>query len=1012
MIVAAPDFEAGGCGTKSRRPGVGAGHVVALMAAVFCSATQAHAISLNNDVAANTNAVVNIYDRDDTFRNVVMVHNCTGTLINARTVLTAAHCFKDAQDRFLPDPDSLAVKFSPVAGDSFLLPDRPGSTPHDRAISGVLLREGYLFDSAGNDMAIVSLDRPVTGIAPVTLVSPDAPEPAFGALAYTVGYGQFGTGNDGRGYSSSPGQEPAPYDGRRRIGQTRVGGYLPWTFNYGRDPGAYNTVVAEFRDPANPAKYDVLGLGAQGFSVPSLQAGNGAGDSGGPLFLVAEDGSLVQIGVLGVLEPSATGTIGYGSISGWEYVQNYLDWIYANNPLRSVSAAARAGAWSDAAMWSEGVVPENVHGGFDAPGGYLGRYYDVWLSEPSTVRVDVSPTIDSLRVTNPQATLDILPDARLTALVDTYVSGGRVDVRGTLDTGWLTQTGGVIAGHGAIVAPLGFVNSGGVVAPGSADALGTLLVDGSYAQGAGGTLAIRVDASGSDRLAVTGQAALDGTLSLSAFRTAPAVGQDFVVLDAAATEGSFARVSASLPALTFTTTVADGRVVVKTGVDYMDDVPANPADPEIDEASKATAASLTEAARRLAPQEAREAAAAAVIGQLPFPSTPALAIAGLNTMGATALGRALETLAPNGFYGQSAFARQTSQLVSGVLTDRLNALDGGMALQRGFGASAGGTVDAASAPFVNAYAAQKSAGETLPGAAGALGALAPVKSAPPATPFGVFVTATAIRSGAGAESSYHTYGLTAGIDYRVTPGLTFGAALTYADDGRTVQGTRHDGNAVTPALYGRFSSGAFFVDGYLGYAFGQTDTRRLVAYGDQFLSVRASPKWGQVMAGALAGVRLDASSFVAGLAPGRLALTPFIGLDVAQVRFDGYVEQGAGALSTAVASRSLAEARASAGIEAAWTVPVSFGVLTPRLKASVTQRFGDRSDDAIASYALAPDLPFRLSGAREARTYGSFGVALGVQSGEALSALVSYQADVSRDGLQDNRFSAKVRYRF
>ncbi|MBN9001514.1 MAG: trypsin-like serine protease, partial [Rhizobiales bacterium] len=61
----------------------------------------ARAISLNNDVAANTAAAANIFDQGNQYPNVVSVNGCTGTLINARTVLTAAHCFYD-NDRFAP----------------------------------------------------------------------------------------------------------------------------------------------------------------------------------------------------------------------------------------------------------------------------------------------------------------------------------------------------------------------------------------------------------------------------------------------------------------------------------------------------------------------------------------------------------------------------------------------------------------------------------------------------------------------------------------------------------------------------------------------------------------------------------------------------------------------------------------------------------------------------------------------------------------------------------------------
>lgn len=982
-------------------------HALALLAATaICSATQANAITLNNRIAADTAEVEDIFDRDNTLPNVVLAHGCTGTLINARTVLSAAHCWANAQGVLTPNPTELFVKFAPNPE------EWPGGTPtpHDRPISGALIRENYLDNRTGNDMAIISLSQPVTGVTPVTLAGADELPPLPGTLAVITGYGQYGTGLDGGLYDGKNIALVAPDNGRRRIGMTRIGAYREWTWD-SRSSAGYEMIEAQFRNPDSPDDPDVYGLDAAGFDVPDLQAGVGRGDSGGPLFLVREDGSLVQVGVLGLAMPDpATGTVGYGLIGGWEFVGNYLDWINANNPLRSVAALPGSGLWSDAGFWSEATVPDNVDGSFDPPLGQTGRYYDVWLSNASTVKVDISPTIDNLQITNPAAALDILPDRRLTVLLDTLLPAGRLHVDGVLDTGRLIQDGGIVSGRGTIVAPYGFTNVAGTVAPGADHRLGTLTVAGDYVQAAGGTLAVRVDATGSDRLAVEGRAALDGKLQLHPFRTAPAVGQAFTVVTAEAVEGGFTQVSATLPAFTWTRTVVSGQVIVTAGVDYTDDVPSGPAvDPEIRAGSTAAASSLNQAARRITPEEAREAAAISVIGGAPpAPETPALAIAGLNIMDTPSLGRTLEALPPAGFHGQSGAARQTAQLVSGVLTDRLNALGGGSPLQRGFTASSGGSVDAAGAPLANAVAAQ--ARKNLPGDPDAL---APSASVAPKTPFGIFVAGSLIRSGAGASSGYRTYGLTAGLDYRVSPDSTIGVALTYAEDLRTVDGMKHDGHAVVPTLYGRFGSGSLFVDGYLGYAFGTGDTQRLIAWGSQFLSARASPRYGQVLAGAQAGIKLDAATLSAGrLRPGALTLTPFVGLDATHAHFDSYHEQGAGALSSRLAARDLAELRATAGIEAAWNVPLSFGILTPRLKASVTQRFGDRTDHATVSFAAAPDLPFGLGGERGNRTYGSFGAAVALQSAEALSALVSYQADVTRDGVQDNRFSAKVSYRF
>ena len=100
-------------------------------------------------------------------------------------------------------------------------------------------------------------------------------------------------------------------------------------------------------------------------------------------------------------------------------------------------------------------------------------------------------------------------------------NAGRIDIASgaTLESSGLDlHNAGTIRGTGTVQlggAQGGTLVNDGVVAPGGADQVGTLTIDGAYTQGAQGTLEIRLGGGAADMLAVSGAMRLAGSVNLS-----------------------------------------------------------------------------------------------------------------------------------------------------------------------------------------------------------------------------------------------------------------------------------------------------------------------------------------------------------------------------------------------------------------------------------------------------------------------------------------------------------------
>lgn len=302
---------------------------------------------------------------------------CTGTLINPRTVIFAAHCVNSRpEDAYGSNTGGVPISFG-FSVDNFPAILNWFGSGFSTNTADFLYNVNQVnwniasapFGFLEADVALATLDTPAADIPTWAILFSALPDP--GAIDSVTGTGyhvnQTGYGATGNALAGAV----EGIDFRRRLVENYLGALaslndlgeplvgpepfgadfpqnLYWAdFDSEEDASGNRTAFSDFnwlRDEALPNEGTTAG-----------------GDSGGPLVLDAANNAITSENlVLGVLSGGAGflgGSDQLGSASFYQPLFQFWDYIAANNAYHYVSANAANGNWEDASHWTSLLDP-------------------------------------------------------------------------------------------------------------------------------------------------------------------------------------------------------------------------------------------------------------------------------------------------------------------------------------------------------------------------------------------------------------------------------------------------------------------------------------------------------------------------------------------------------------------------------------------------------------------------------------------------------------------------------
>jgi uncharacterized protein with beta-barrel porin domain len=292
--------------------------------------------------------------------------------------------------------------------------------------------------------------------------------------------------------------------------------------------------------------------------------------------------------------------------------------------------------------------------------------------------------------------------------------------------------------------------------------------------------------------------------------------------------------------------------------------------------------------------------------------------------------------------------------------------------------------------------------------------------------WGFFATGTVGRGNQDASGSepgfdFDTYGLTAGVDYRVNDDFVLGAALGYNNNDTEIDGDQGglDTRGWNLSGYGSWYRNAWYLDGVVTWGNNDYDLTRRIRYAIAGLA-GGSTSVDQV---ATASPGSDQLAFALSVGRdfnrGAWSFGPYARATYTRLDFDGYRERMSdpdgpgGGLAVEVDARELKSLEGVIGGKATYTSSRSWGILMPSIQVEWLHEFEDDIENLVSRFANDPTgTDIVVPGEPVDSDYFNLGIGLSAVFANGRSGFLYYEHRAGQENYSQDSLAIGLRLEF